>query len=226
MTDVREVAGGRASATDIEAVLFDYGGVLSESPFQAFTLYESKHSLPAGFIRSLNAANHHENAWARLERNEIGFEEFCEAFEAEAAAAGGSVDALELFSMFTGALRPEMVEAVRRCHEQFKTGLLTNNFMKTSAPLPDADDGPQVSALFEMFDAVVASSEVGIRKPDSRFYALACQMLGVAPEHAVFLDDLGVNLKPARAMGMITIKVEDPGVALSDLESVLGISLR
>ncbi len=226
MTDSRRRSAGGPPVPDIEAVLFDYGGVLAESPFGAFARYEEDHGLPPGFIRSINAANHEDNAWARLERNEIDFPEFCDAFQAEATAAGGSVDGRELFSMFATSLRPEMVEAVRRCHQQFRTGLLTNNFVSTSLSASETDDHRQATTVSAMFDVVVASSEVGIRKPDSRFYALACQRLGVEPQRAVFLDDLGVNLKPARAMGMVTIKVEDPVSALIDLESVLGISLR
>jgi len=203
-------------------VLFDFGGVITDSPFDAFGRYERQHGLPSGFIRAVNATNHLDNAWARLERNELGFEAFCDAFEAEARRAGGHLDARELFAMFTGELRPEMVEAVRRCNEHFKTGLLTNNFV---TPLSQS----RFSVLGEvlaMFDAVVESSVVGVRKPDERFYVLACDALDVAPAQAVFLDDLGVNLKPARALGMRTIKVTDTSGALAELESLLGIALR
>lgn len=221
MTDAAETAvpGGAT----IEAVLFDFGGVLSGSPFEAFARYERAQGLPDGFIRKLNAANHHDNAWARLERNEMDFDAFCDAFEAEALAAGGRLDPRALFAMIGGTLRPEMVEAVRRCRVRFKTALLTNNFVSPSGGL---GDGLTAGGLAELFDVVVASTEVGMRKPDPRFYELACRLLGVAPERAVFLDDLGVNLKPARAMGMVTIKVEDPAVALAELEEVLGITLR
>jgi len=210
-------------AVDVDAVLFDFGGVLAESPFQAFARYEEEHGLPAGFLRSLNATNQDDNAWARLERNELDFDAFCDAYEAEAAAAGGTVEARELLAMLVGDIRWEMVEAVRRCRSQFKTGLLTNNFVRPSAADGRATD---LGDVFELFDVIVASSEVGIRKPDPRFYKLACHHLEVRPDRAVFLDDLGVNLKPARAMGMVTIKVEDPAVALGELEAVLGIALR
>ena len=207
----------------VEAVLFDYGGVLAASPFEAFARYERDEGLPEGFIRTLNATNHHDNAWARLERNELRFEDFCEAFEAEAEAAGGRVDARLLFASLTGDLRPEMVEAVRRCRDRHKTGLLTNNFL---LPAGDPAASSAMAEVLELFDAVVASSEVGLRKPDVRFYELACETLDVDPSRAVFLDDLGVNLKPARAMGMVTIKVLDPDSALEELEGVLGIPLR
>ena len=221
MSDVAELTG--AVGAPIEAVLFDFGGVLAGSPFEAFARYEHDHDLPEGFIRGLNAANHHDNAWARLERNELDFDAFCDAFEAEAQAAGGRVDTRALFATIGGAVRPEMLEAVRRCRGRFKTALLTNNFVSPSAGL---GEGIATGGLLELFDVVVASTEVGMRKPDPRFYELACSLLEVAPEQAVFLDDLGMNLKPARAMGMVTIKVEDPATAIAELEEVLGIDLR
>lgn len=203
----------------VGAVLFDFGGVIADSPFDAFTRYEDEHGLPAGFIRRLNAANPHDNAWARLERNELTFEAFSAAFAAEAEAAGGAVDATELFSMFSGLLRPEVLEAVRRCRPLFKTALLTNNFL---TPMVDGSH----AAVLELFDVVVESAVVGIRKPDPRFYLLACDRLGIEPRRAVFLDDLGVNLKPARQLGMTTIKVgPNPAPALAELEKVLGMSL-
>jgi putative hydrolase of the HAD superfamily len=197
--------------------------MLAGSPFDAFARYEEQQGLPADFIRSLNATNPHDNAWARLERNELDFDAFCAAFESEAEAAGGRVDTRALFGMLSGDIRPEMIEAVRRCREHFKTGLLTNNFV---TPLAGTDRGMAVGEVLGLFDVVVESSVVGIRKPDPRFYELACRELAVTPDRAVFLDDLGVNLKPARAMGMVTIKVEDPAVALAELESVLGVPLR
>jgi putative hydrolase of the HAD superfamily len=206
----------------IAAVLFDFGGVITDSPFDAFERYEQGHGLPTGFIRGVNAANHLDNAWARLERNELGFEEFCDAFEAEARAAGGRIDARDLFAMFSGQLRPEMVEAVRRCGRHFKTGLLTNNFV---TPVAESRSS-ELAEILALFDAVIESSVVGVRKPDHRFYVMACETLGITTSQAVFLDDLGVNLKPARALGMITIKVTDTPSALADLEEVVGIPLR
>jgi len=203
----------------IAAVLFDLGGVITDSPFDAFDRYEQAHGLPAGTIRSVNAADHHDNAWARLERNEIGFDEFCDAFESETAAAGGAVDARDLFAMFSGELRPEMVEVVRRCRAHFKTGLLTNNFL---TPMADS----RLAEVLALFDTVVESCVVGVRKPDPRFYQMACDDLGIEPSEAVFLDDLGVNLKPARALGMVTIKVTDSASAVAALEDVVGIALR
>ncbi|HYA68463.1 MAG TPA: HAD-IA family hydrolase [Acidimicrobiales bacterium] len=217
----------------IDAVLFDFGGVLTSSPFETFARYEEANGLADGFIRLVNATDHHDNAWARLERGEIGFDEFCDSFEAEARRAGGVVDARKLFAALSMSLRPAMIEAVRRCRTLFKTGLLTNNFASPGANTPV---GPHTlsgettrTALGEvlaLFDVVVESSVVGLRKPDPRIYLLACEQLGVDPERAVFLDDLGINLKTARQLGMRTIKVGDPDRAITELEQVVGVGLR
>jgi putative hydrolase of the HAD superfamily len=207
------------ATSEIDAVLFDFGGVLADGPWGAFERYESENGLTEGFIRSLNATNPETNAWARLERNEVGLEEFCELFEEEARAAGGSVDAKWLIASLAGAMRPTMIEAVRRCHEHFRTGLLTNNFVRI-------DGAERFEGMLEMFDTIVESAVEGVRKPDPRFYLIACERLGVEPQRCVFLDDLGVNLKPARALGMRTIKVADPTDALSELEGLLGIPFR
>lgn len=218
-----------ASATVIEAALFDFGGVILSSPFEAFEGYERANGLPLGFIRSLNATNPDDNAWARLERSDVSLEEFCTQFEAEARAAGHELDAAAVVGLLSGSLRPAMVDAVRRCTERLKTALLTNNFVVTPAPPaggPAAvDRAEEMGAVLALFDVVVESSQVGIRKPDPRFYELACERLDVAPEQCVFLDDLGINLKPARALGMTTIKVTDPDVALAELEQVVGFPL-
>jgi putative hydrolase of the HAD superfamily len=203
----------------IKAALFDFGGVILSSPFEAFARYEHRNDLPDGFIRGLNATNPDTNAWARLERSEVSFDEFCDLFEAEAAAAGHRLDAREVMVLLAGEVRPAMVEAVRRCRERLKTALLTNNWV---SPEAGRDMGP----ILELFDTIVESSRIGVRKPDPRFYELACSELGIEPSEAVFLDDLGVNLKPARAMGMTTIKVVDPEQALDELEKAVGFPVR
>ena len=219
------------SGRNIKAVLWDFGGVLTTSPFEAFAAYERDHGLPAGFIRTLNATNPDTNAWAGLERGHLDMTAFATAFEAEARAAGAELDARAVMSLLGGQLRPAMIEAVRRCHEHLKTGLLTNNFTR-SGDLGDAGDlgrswesiGHQ--AVLEYFDVVVESSQAGHRKPDPEFYRIACDLLDIEPSEAVFLDDLGINLKPARAMGMQTVKVADPDEALEELEAIVGLSLR
>ena len=204
----------------IRAALFDFGGVVLSSPFEAFARYEAENALPEGFIRRLNATNHHDNAWARLERSEVDFDTFCSLFEDEARAAGGMLDARQVMALLAGELRPAMVEAIRRCRDQLKTACLTNNFVVGGA------GERRHGEVLDLFDVIIESSRVGVRKPDPRFYEMACQLLGIEPQEAVFLDDLGINLKPARAMGMTTIKVDDPDVAISELEEVVGFPLR
>jgi putative hydrolase of the HAD superfamily len=203
----------------MKAVLWDFGGVLTSSPFDNFAAYERDEGLPPGFIRGLNATNPDTNAWARLERGQVGLDAFAEQFEAEARAAGAALDARALLTALVGELRPAMVEAVGRCHAHLKTGLLTNNFMIAD----DVDS--RYTPVLKHFDVIVESSRTGLRKPDPDFYRTACALLAIDPWEAVFLDDLGINLKPARAMGMRTIKVVEPEAALAELEAIVGFSL-
>jgi putative hydrolase of the HAD superfamily len=206
----------------IRAALFDFGGVILSSPFDAFDAFEREQDLPEGFIRKVNATNPDTNAWARLERSEVNLDEFAELFTDESAELGHRVDGHEVLALLAGEIRPAMVEAVRRCSERLTTGLLTNNFVAADGRGMQA--GP-LGEVLSLFDAVIESSVVGVRKPDPLFYEIACTTLGIEPYEAVFLDDLGVNLKPARLMGMLTIKVTDPTVALAELEQVLGFPL-
>jgi putative hydrolase of the HAD superfamily len=218
---VEEPAAGRPTmhTVTITAALFDFGGVILSSPFEAFAHYERREGLPAGFLRRVNATDPDTNAWAQLERNEVTLDEFCGLFEAEAKALGHRVDAREVLGLLSGELRPEMVEAVRRCAARLSTALLTNNIASMMSPNPAMD------GVLSLFDEIVESSQVGVRKPDPRFYELACARLGIEPAQAVFLDDLGINLKSARAMGMTTIKVDDPARAIAELEAVVGFPL-
>lgn len=205
------------------AVLWDFGGVILTSPFDAFAEYEAEIGLPQGFIRRLNATNPHDNAWARLERSDVSLEEFCNLFEAEARAAGGDLSGRKVVSLLAGEVRPEMVAALRNVAARYKTACLTNN-VKTSTRTPEKQ--AEIDEIMKIFGVVVESSKVGVRKPEPAFYEKACAMLNIQPQEAIFLDDLGVNLKPARAMGMATIKVTSPGQALEELEALLGHSVR
>lgn len=202
----------------VEAVLFDFGGVLTSGPWEAFAAYERRAGLPEGFIRRLNATNPDTNAWAQLERGKVSPEQFKALFEAEARAAGGALDAGEVLAALSGELRPEMVEAVRRCHDRLPTCLLTNNFRSSGWR-----EG--LEEVLALFDAVIESSESGLRKPDPAFYEQALDVLKVKADQAVFLDDLGINLKPARELGMQTIKVVDAKKAIAELEAVVGFEL-
>jgi putative hydrolase of the HAD superfamily len=197
--------------------MFDFGGVVTTSPFEAFARLELERDLPPGFIRTVNATNPDENAWARLERNEIGLDAFATAWATEARALGHELDGRLVLEKLSGDIRPRMVAAIDACRKSYKTACLTNNFAS-----PDRVISEEVAEVYALFDAVLESRVLGVRKPDPRFYELACATLGVDPTESVFLDDLGVNLKPARALGMHTIKVTDPDEALAELGKILG----
>lgn len=211
------------SSPTIHAVIWDFGGVISSSPFDAFRVYEQANGLPANFLRGVNALNPMDNAWARFERNDIDLAAFDTAFAAESAALGHRVPGREVVALLGGEIRPAMVEALRRLRTRLKIGLITNN---VAGPEADGFEPSGRAAVLQLFHHVVESSKVGLRKPDPAIYTLMCDALGVAPENAVFLDDLGINLKPARALGMRTIKVEDPDVALAQLQALVGFALR
>ena len=204
----------------IEAVLFDFGGVILSSPFEAFAEYENEIGLPPDTIRKINATNPDTNAWAQFERREVNPEEFVLLFEKEALALGHELDAQRILEGLHGSLRPAMVEALSKCSSEFKTAMLTNNI----TPMGEQDLDEEVEKVVEMFDLLVESSIEGCRKPEEKFYEIACERLNVKPENCVFLDDLGINLKPARDMGMSTIKVVDPEDAIRELYEILGFS--
>jgi putative hydrolase of the HAD superfamily len=210
------------------AVLWDFGGVILSSPFEAFNHYESQLGLPRDFIRRVNAVNPDHNAWAQMERAEIGLDRFAEAFEAEARALGGELSGHTVVGLLSGEVRPEMVEALQRVRQHYRIACITNNMPAGHGPsmTRSAETAAQVTQIMALFEHVIESSKLNMRKPDPRIYRHACELLGVPPEACVYLDDLGINLKPARAMGMATIKVDSAAQALGELEALLGLPLR
>jgi putative hydrolase of the HAD superfamily len=212
----------------VKAVIWDFGGVLTTSPFEAFNRYEEERGLPKDLIRSINATNGDTNAWAQFENSTVTLDEFDGLFAAEARERGYDVPGKDIIALLAGDLRPQMVEALRRISERLITGCITNN-VKAGEGAGMARSPEKVAAneaIMKMFQVVIQSSVVGVRKPNPKIYEMACEALNVAPEEAVYLDDLGINLKPARAMGMQTIKVIDPSVALDELEAAVGFDLR
>jgi putative hydrolase of the HAD superfamily len=210
-----------------KAVLWDFGGVLTESPFIAFARFEEARGLPRDFLRRVNTLNPNTNAWARFERGELTLAEFGDAFHAECVGLGHAVRGEDVIELLYGEIRPSMVEALRRCGEHYTTACLTNN-IKTGRDhgLPTtASRAAEVARIMELFDAVFESSLIGARKPEPRFYQLALDQLAIEASEAVYLDDLGINLKPARALGMTTIKVNSAEQAIAELESLLRIQL-
>lgn len=212
----------------LTAVIWDFGGVFTTSPFEAFNRYERERGLPLDFIRRVNATNPDANAWARFESARIGSAEFDHAFAEDSRALGHEVRGADLLSLIQGDLRPRMVAALNAVKARYKTGLITNNFAPSEGGLPAENASPkssQMRSIMELFDHVIESSKVGVRKPDPRIYEMMCAALSVSPAHCVFLDDLGINLKPARALGMQTIKVQSEAQALEELSALTGMSL-
>jgi putative hydrolase of the HAD superfamily len=208
----------------IEAVIFDFGGVLTSSPFEAFTRFEIERGLPADIIRRTNAANHLENAWAKFERAEVDIDTFDELFATESLALGAEVRGRDVLPLLQGSLRPEMVEALKRIKAQFKTGCITNN-LPANAIGSMTGRSLYIAEVMVLFDHVIESAKIGLRKPDPRIYQLMVETLKVDPNNCVYLDDLGVNLKPAREMGMTTIKVTSGAQAIAELEKATGLKL-
>src|SRR6202790_3575142 len=209
----------------IEAVIWDFGGVFTTSPFEAFERFEIERGLPAGIIRRTNAANHWENAWAKFERAEVDIETFDQLFALESLALGAEVRGKDVLPLLSGDLRPEMVEALKRVGAKFKTGCITNN-LPANAIGSIGGRSLYIAEVMALFDHVIESAKIGLRKPDPRIYRMMVEALGVDPKECVYLDDLGVNLKPAREMGMTTIKVLNAQQAITELEAATGLSLR
>ena len=209
----------------IEAVIWDFGGVLTSSPFEAFARFETERGLPADIIRRTNAANHLENAWAKFERAEVDIETFDSLFAAESLALGAEVRGRDVLPLIAGDLRPEMVEALRRIKSRFKTGCITNN-LPANAIGSASGRTLYIAEVMALFDHIIESAKIGLRKPDPQIYRMMVEALAVDPKHCVYLDDLGVNLKPARDMGMTTIKVQNAKQALAELEAATGLALR
>ena len=212
----------------MRAVLWDFGGVITESPFEAFNRYEQQLQIPPDTIRGINATNPDTNAWARLERNEVSVDEFAELFGAEATALGYEIDGHEVLACLSGALRPQMVAALELVRSRMPIGCITNNVRSGhgAGMSRDPQSAAEVSEVMKLFAVVVESSKVGLRKPDPKIYELACAQLGVSPSECAYLDDLGINCKPAAGLGMSAIKVTDPDDALAQLETLVGFSLR
>lgn len=212
---------------DYRGIFWDFGGVVTTSPFEAFNRYEHSRDLPPDFIRSVNATNPDNNAWARLERSEINLQEFDSAFAKESSALGHCIQGRDVIELLSGELRPRVVDALEKLREHYYLACLTNNVKSGTGPgmAQDAERARRIEEVMALFEFVQESSLVGVRKPDPRFYTMACEQAGLEPGQVVYLDDLGINLKPARNLGMHTIKVVDGDVAMDELSELLGVTL-
>lgn len=213
----------------IEAVIWDFGGVFTTSPFDAFARFERERGLPKDFIRGVNARNPHDNAWARFERAEITAAGFDDLFAAEAAALGHEVRGRDILPLLSGDVRPRVVRALDLCKSAgLKCGCITNNVQSGHGAGMSSDPvkAELVSAIMARFDAVIESSKAGVRKPDPRIYEMMCERLMVRPQACVYLDDLGINCKPAASLGMLAIKVVHEDQALADLARATGLEVE
>jgi putative hydrolase of the HAD superfamily len=211
----------------VQAVIFDFGGVITSSPFEAFNRYEAEKGLPHNLFRTVNATNPDSNAWALFERNEIDAPGFDAMFLEESTALGHPVRGAEVLTLLSGDVRPRMVAALKACKARFKVGCITNNVQTGhgAGMSGTSEKAAQVAGIMELFDAVIESSKVGLRKPDPRIYQMMCELLEVEPAACVYLDDLGINCKPAAQLGMTAIKVTGEAQALADLARATGLDL-
>lgn len=211
---------------NVQAVIWDFGGVFTTSPFDAFNRYERERGLPNDIIRQINSVNPNTNAWAQIERSEIDAAMFDRLFEDEAKLLGHMILGRDVLALLSGDLRPRVVAAFKACKARFKVGCITNNAPtgKGAGMSSSPEKAQQIAEVFSLFDHVIESSKAGVRKPDPRIYLMMCEAIGVKPEACVYLDDLGINLKPARELGMTTIKVTSEQQLLDDLSKAVGIA--
>jgi putative hydrolase of the HAD superfamily len=209
----------------IEAVIWDFGGVFTTSPFEAFNRFEAERGLPIDFIRTVNSTSPDTNAWALFERAEIDATAFDHLFAKEALALGQTLRGGEVLPLLSGDVRPAVVRALEACKARFKVGCITNNVSagEGAGMALTHDKARAVAAIMAQFSVVIESSKAGVRKPDPRIYQMMCERLEVAPQACVYLDDLGVNCKPAAALGMKAIKVSSEAQLLRDLSAVVGM---
>jgi putative hydrolase of the HAD superfamily len=209
----------------LEAVVWDFGGVFTTSPFEAFNAYEARAGLPRDFIRAVNAANPLGNAWARFESARIDAAAFDAAFLAEASALGHAVRGADVLPLLSGAVRPRMVAALKACKARYKVGCITNNVVHGHGPgmAASPEGAARAAPIMALFDQVIESSKVGVRKPEPAIYRMMCEALGVAPQACLYLDDLGINCKAAAQLGMKAIKVVGEDQTLADLAAATGL---
>ena len=210
----------------IEAVIWDFGGVFTSSPFEAFNRLETEMGAPKDHIRRVNATNHHENAWALFERNEVDAARFDQLFLAESTALGFPIRGADVLPKLSGELRPRMVEALKLCKVRYKVGCITNNVVSMHSPGQNEvqQAAGAMGQVMPLFDAIIESSKAGVRKPDPRIYQMMCDLLGVQADRCIYLDDLGINCKPAAALGMKAIKVIDVDQTLAELAVHTGLT--
>ena len=207
------------------SIFWDFGGVITSSPFEAFNLFEKENNVPLDFIRKVNSTNPFNNAWAQLEQSKISLKEFDLLFAKESKQLGREILGREVLSLLQGTIRPRIVAAIKKFKELgFLQACLTNNFDSGDRDISALDDkNDERLKIMDLFDFVIESKEVGVRKPSDEFYELALAKTKAIPEKTIFLDDLGINLKPAKLLKISTIKVISEQQALDELSNLTGI---
>ena len=200
-----------------KAIIWDFGGVITSSPFDAFNEFEEVNGLPKDIIRTINSENPDMNAWAQFESNSITIDQFDDLFLKEAKAKGFDIKGRDIIKLLKGSIRENMVSFLRELKSNFKLGCITNNVKPSSEENTDNETKEAMS----IFDHVIESSIVGIRKPNPEIYMMSCDALNVSPDQCIYLDDLGINLKPARELGMTTIKVIQPEDTIQEVRNLL-----
>ena len=200
-----------------KAIIWDFGGVITSSPFEAFNKFEEANGLPKDIIRTINSENSDMNAWAQFESNSITIDQFDDLFLKEAKAKGFDIKGRDIIKLLKGSIRENMVSFLRELKSNFKLGCITNNVKPSSEENTDNE----TKEVMSIFDHVIESSIVGIRKPNPEIYMMSCDALNVSPDQCIYLDDLGINLKPARELGMTTIKVIQPEDAIQEVRNLL-----
>mgnify|MGYP005658499281 FL=1 len=200
-----------------KAIIWDFGGVITSSPFEAFNQFEEANGLPKDIIRTINSENPDTNAWAKFESNSITIDVFNDLFLKEAKAKGFDIKGRDIIKLLKGSIRKNMVSFLRELKSDFKLGCITNNVKSSS----EENNDNETKEAMSLFDHVIESSIVGIRKPNPEIYMMSCDALKVSPDQCIYLDDLGINLKPARELGMTTIKVIQPEDAIQEVRNLL-----
>ena len=210
----------------IKAVFWDFGGVITSSPFESFNRFEKENNIPENFLRRVNSSNPDDNAWAKLERSEVDLIKFNELFLEESKNLGHAVPGKEVIALLKGEVRPQMISALKSIKNRMIQACLTNNIQAMDKAFEgNVSASGKHDEVMQLFDFVIESSKENVRKPDPEFYLLACKRAKIEPNEAIFLDDLGINLKPAKELGMTTIKVIDPDEALDELQNFLDFNL-
>ena len=213
------------NSLQLQAILWDFGGVFTTSPFENFNKLEAGLGAPRDFIRQVNSTNPDKNAWAQFESNSVSLDDFDVLFADESEGLGFRIEGKAVINVLSGDLRPRMVEVLKVCKQHYKVACITNNVKAGKGPgmNQNTEKANQVGQVMDLFDAIIESSVVGIRKPNPAIYQMACKTLEVNAQDCAFLDDLGINLKPAKELGMATIKVLTEDQAISDLSKLTGL---